>query len=236
MQKRGARRTLARKKGWGCRRTPDRPVRLENVSLRNLLAAVLASRPAQPLRPLPGSSLPQAQATAREKWRSDLRHPVRLPNVLQRQKFQVCFGTARLAAPCCQRSTPRGGESGGPAVAIPERPDRLGEGTRSSSSWRGSPSSDRAIARSDSPRAPPVCCWRAAGPAWGGRGPRASAGLARARECALRIGSAELVVRQPALAGALINDPPVEELGRDRHLLVVTAGVERDRRQAGQTS
>ena len=204
--------------------------------MRNLLAAVLASRPAQPLRPLPGSSLPQAQATAREKWRSDLRHPVRLPNVLQRQKFQVCFGTARLAAPCCQRSTPRGGESGRPAVAIPERPDRLGEGTRSSSSWRGSPSSDRAIARSDSPRAPPVCCWRAAGPAWGGRGPRASAGLARARECALRIGSAELVVRQPALAGALINDPPVEELGRDRHLLVVTAGVERDRRQAGQTS
>ena len=58
----------------------------------------------------------------------------------------------------------------------------------------------------------------------------------RARECALRIGSAELIGRQPALAGALINDPPVEELGRDRHLLVVTAGVERDRRQAGQTS
>ena len=42
----------------------------------------------------------------------------------------------------------------------------------------------------------------------------------RARECALRIGSAELVGRQPALAGALVNDPPMEELGRDRHLLV----------------
>jgi len=76
----------------------------------------------QPRRPLPASPLREVQAAAREKRRSDLRHPVRLPNVLQRQKFQVCFGTARLAAPCCQRSTPRGGESGGPAVAIPERP------------------------------------------------------------------------------------------------------------------
>ena len=39
----------------------------------------------------------------------------------------------------------------------------------------GAPSSGPAIARSDSPRAPPVCCWRAAGPASGGRGPRAPA-------------------------------------------------------------
>ena len=176
--KSGARRTLARKKCRGCRRTPDRPVRLENVSLRNLPAAVSASRPAQPLRPPSRISSASEPAAAREKRRRDLRHPVRLPKALQGQKFQVCFGTTRLAAHVARDRPARGGESGKPAVAFPERPDRLGEGSRSSSSWRGSPSSGRAIARSDSPRAPTVCCWRAAGPAWGGRGPRAFAGLA----------------------------------------------------------
>jgi len=42
----------------------------------------------------------------------------------------------------------------------------------------------------------------------------------RAGERALRIGAAELVGRQPALTGALVGDPPVEELGRGNHLLV----------------
>jgi len=51
----------------------------------------------QPLRPLPASTLRQVQTAAREKRRSDLRGPVRLPRMLQQQEFQVRLGTARLA-------------------------------------------------------------------------------------------------------------------------------------------
>ena len=65
----------------------------------------------QPLRPLPASNLRQVQAAAREKRRSDLRDPVRLPSLLQQQEFQVRLGTARLAR-ACRRPAARGGESG----------------------------------------------------------------------------------------------------------------------------
>ena len=51
----------------------------------------------QPLRPLPASDLRQVQAAAREKRRSDLRKPVRLPRVLQQQELQVRLGTTRLS-------------------------------------------------------------------------------------------------------------------------------------------
>jgi hypothetical protein len=56
----------------------------------------------QPLRPLPAGALRQVQAAARQKRRSVLWCPVRLPHLLQRQEFQVRHSTARLAAACCQ--------------------------------------------------------------------------------------------------------------------------------------
>jgi hypothetical protein len=59
----------------------------------------------QPLRPLPASTLRQVQAATREKRRSDLRGPVRLPRLLQQQELQIRLGTAKLAAACWQRST-----------------------------------------------------------------------------------------------------------------------------------
>src|SRR5678816_4565250 len=41
-----------------------------------------------------------------------------------------------------------------------------------------------------------------------------------AGECPRSIGAGERVGRQAALAGALVDDPPAEELGRGRHFLV----------------
>jgi hypothetical protein len=78
----------------------------------------------QPLRPLAASTLRQVQAAAREKRRSDLRNPVRLPRVLQEQELQVRLGRARLARACCQRSIARAGEGGDPAEAC-FRPSRI---------------------------------------------------------------------------------------------------------------
>jgi hypothetical protein len=72
----------------------------------------------QPCRPLPASPLREVQAAAREKRRSDLRHPVRLPHVLQQQEVQVRLGPARLASACFQRATARGGESSEPGAPL----------------------------------------------------------------------------------------------------------------------
>ena len=72
----------------------------------------------QPRRPLPASPLREVQAAAREKRRSDLRHPVRLPHVLQQQEVQVRLGPARLASACFQRATARGGESSEPGAPL----------------------------------------------------------------------------------------------------------------------
>jgi len=45
-----------------------------------------------------------------------------------------------------------------------------------------------------------------------------------AGKCARRIGASDLVGRQAALAGALVDDPPAEKLGRGRHLPAVAKG------------
>ena len=112
--------------------------------------------------------------------------------------------------------------------AIPERPHRLGEEL--------APRRVGGVPRAVTRLSLGATRLRPLGSAVGGQPVRLGevADLARlqvrlgARECALRMGAAELVGRQPALAGALVDDPPAEELGRDRHLVVgVAAGVER---------
>ena len=84
----------------------------------------------QPLRSLTALALHQVQAATREERRSDLRGPVRLPRMLQKQRIQVRLGTARLAA--VFGFAARSGESGKGGMVLPTRPAYDGQVLRRS--------------------------------------------------------------------------------------------------------